>query len=304
MRDSIFITGGSGLLALSWAIALRDRHAVTLGLHERVVSLRDVATHPASLDTVDGVLRALDTITPGLVVHAAGLTNVERCEANPELAHHVNVELAANVARACAQRRVSLVHISTDHLFDGSRPLVDETEPVDPQNTYARTKAAAEIRVLEANPEALVVRTNFYGWGPRYRHSFSDFVVDSLRRGSPVTLFRDVAYTPIVAAALKDAVLELAALRISGIVNVVGDERLSKYEFGVRIAKTFELDLELIRPGLLADQPALVRRPRDMSLSNAKVRELLQRELGGVDAHLEELHRQERLGLAQEVQNL
>ena len=277
---------------------------MTLGLHEREVTLRGVTTRTTALDTVDDVTRTLDAVAPGLMIHAAGLTNVELCESKPDLAHHVNVELASNVARACARLRIPLVHISTDHLFRGDRALVDENEPVDPQNTYGRTKAAAETRVLDGNPDALVVRTNFYGWGPRHRHSFSDLVVDSLRSGTPVTLFRDVAYTPILAELLAEAILDLVRLGATGIYHAVGDERVSKHDFGVRLARRFGLDAALIREGRLEDQAALVRRPRDMSLSNAKARGALGRPLGGVDAHLDRLHRQEQLGQAQEVQNI
>lgn len=304
MSDPVFITGGSGLLALSWAIALRDRSAVTLGLHDRHVTLARVDVRQCSLDTVDQIGRALDLIQPRTVVHTAGLTSIELCEAHPDVAQHANVQLAANVASACARRSLPLVHVSTDHLFRGDEAWVGETHPVDPQNVYGRTKAEAELRVLDANPNALVVRTNFYGWGPRYRRSFSDMIVESLRKGDAITLFTDVLYTPILAEALSRAVHELLHLKASGIVHVVGDERLSKYDFGLKTARHFQLDVTLIRPGLLADQPALVQRPRDMSLCNRNACHLLGRPLGGVEEHLSRLYQQEELGLAQELRDL
>lgn len=304
MSDTVFITGGSGLLGLSWAMALRDRRPVTLGLHDRTVALTGVGTHRSSLDTVDDVVRALDVVQPGMVVHTAGLTRVEVCEADPPLAQHANVDLAANVALACARRGLPLVHVSTDHLFRGDQAVVGETHPIAPQNVYGRTKAEAERRVLDAHPDALVVRTNFYGWGPRYRASFSDTIVEALRQGEAITLFSDVFYTPILAEVLSRAVHDLVDLKVSGIVHVVCDERISKYDFGLKIAARFRLDPGRIRPGLLADQPALVRRPHDMSLSNKNTCRLLGRALGGIDAHLARLHQQEQLGVARELQNL
>ncbi len=304
MSDTVFITGGASLLAVNWAIALRDRVPVTLGLHDRQVELARVGRHSGSLDTIDDVSRILDVVQPGLVVHTAGLTNIEFCEANPDLAYHVNVELAANVAAACARRGVPLAHVSTDHLFVGDQPWLDESHPVAPQNAYGRTKAEGERRVLNADAAALVVRTNFYGWGPRYRRSFSDVILDSLRKGQAITLFTDVWYTPILAEALSLAVHDLVALKASGIVHVVGDDRLSKHEFGLKLAREFQLDAGLIKPGLLGDQAALVRRPREISLSNRKVCQLLGRPLGGVDEHLRRLHQLEQLGLMQELQDL
>ena len=236
-------------------------------------------------------------------MHAAGLASVEACEEDEASAYHVNVEIARNVAIACNRHGVSLVHVSTDHLFRGDHALTTEQQSVDPKNAYARTKAEAERQVLDACPEALVVRTNFFGWGSRRRRSFSDRILDALRAGSSITLFTDVFYTPILAETLSQAVYDLVHAKARGIVHVSGDDRASKYHFGLRVAEHFGLDAGLIRPGLLTDQPSLVRRPSDMSLSNARARELLGRGLGGIDAHLTRLHQQEQLGLAQELQN-
>ncbi len=304
MKSAILITGGSGLLALSWSVATRDRYTVSLGLHRREVSLAGVEAQHLNLESVDDLLQSFDAIQPLMVIHTAGLANVEQCESNPDLAQHVNVELAANVARACAGLRLPLVHISTDHLFSGETSRVDETHPVAPKNVYARTKAAAESRVLEACPQALVVRTNFYGWGSSYRRSFSDVIIESLRKGQAVTLFQDVFYTPILIETLANTVLDLINLKASGIFHVVGDESISKYQFGLRVAEQFQLDSSLIKPGFLTDRPELVRRPHDMGLSNQKACNLLGRKIGGVNEHLAELRQQERRGLAREMKNL
>jgi len=305
MNNPVLITGGSGLLALSWAQTLRAQHVpVALGLHERTIALAGVTACRLDLDSADAAGRTLDAVAPRLVVHTAGMTNVEGCEADPARAHWVNVMLADHVARACGARGIPLAHISTDHFVPGDRAMADERQPIEPLNAYARTKAEAETRVLEAHPRALVVRTNFYGWGPVYRQSFSERIVRALRRPAPITLFTDVYYTPILAEALVDAVHALSTRQASGVFNVVGDERLSKHEFGLRLAAAFGLDAGLIRAGRLADQPALVPRPLDMSLSNAKACAVLGRPLGSVAAHLARLREQEQLGLSKELQSL
>lgn len=304
MNLRILITGGSGLLALNWALALRGRYSVTLGLHEREIALAGVQTRVIDLESVDHLIRAFETAQPQVVIHAAGLTSVEKCEDEPDLAQHVNVDLAVNVARACAKLELPLVHISTDHLFAGKVASVNETFPVAPVNTYGRTKAEAESRVLEAHPHSLVIRTNFYGWGTSYRHSFSDIVIEALRAGKELTLFQDVFYSPILVETAVQAVHDLIDLKAGGIYHVVGDERISKYDFGLTLAQGFNLDPSLIKPGYITDQVLLVQRPHDMSLSNQKTCKLLGRKLGGVAEHIARLHRQEQNGLAKELQKL
>jgi dTDP-4-dehydrorhamnose reductase len=129
-------------------------------------------------------------------------------------------------------------------------------------------------------------------------------VIRNLRSGKSLTLFNDVFYTPILAETLALASHELINLKANGIFHVVGDERISKYEFGLKIAQTFKLDSSLINAGSLLDQPGLIRRPNDMSMSNKKTCNLLERSLGSVDEHIARLYQQEQNGLAQETLKL
>ena len=300
----ILITGGSGLLATNWALIARKQHKVVLGLHNRKISLSNVVTQPLSLEPTGQLEADLSTIKPDLVVHTAGATSVEWCEANPEAAQHTNVTLTTNLARACADLQIPLVHISTDHLFAGDAALVDETCPPMPQNVYGRTKAEAEQRTLEHHPSALIVRTNFFGWGTGYRQSFTDRIIFQSRAGQRLKLFEDVFFTPILIEMLVLAVQDLVANHSSGILHVVGDERISKYDFGLAVANQFGLDLGLIEASRITDQPDLVQRPNDMSLSNSKTCGLLGRSLGSISTQLHALQEQEKHGVARELQSL
>ena len=129
-------------------------------------------------------------------------------------------------------------------------------------------------------------------------------MIDTLRAGKEITLFEDTFFTPILIEVAAQAAHDLIDLRATGIFHVVGDERISKHEFGIKIAKTFKLNSALIKPGLIADQPLLVQRPHDMSLSNKKTCTQLGRKLGGVDAQISRLHQQVQCQFAQEMQNI
>lgn len=304
MKKSVLITGGSGLLALNWALQVRDRYSITLALHERNVLPVGVKARQVDLESVDRLINVLEEVRPQTVVHTVALTDVDRCERDPKFAQHVNVQLAVNVALACAQLGLPLVHVSTDHLFRGNTSFLDESEPTAPINVYGRTKAEAESKVLDAHPRALVIRTNFYGWGPRYRRSFSDVIIGALRSGNSVTLFCDVFYTPILIEVMVKAAHDLIDRESCGIFHVTGDERISKYEFGLKIADRFKLDATLIKRGVLRDAALPVARPLDMSLCNKKTRHCLGRTLGDVNEHLVSLRHQEATGVAEELLNL
>jgi dTDP-4-dehydrorhamnose reductase len=297
----VLITGGSGLLALNWACAIRATHEVVLATHTRRVSLEDVSAAPLALEDTDVLSRELERIAPDVIVHTAGITSVEQCAREPELARHVYVDLSRNMARAAQRVGAGLIHISTDHLFAGTRALYREDDAAEPVNAYARVKLAAEEAVREEYPRALVVRTNFFGWGHRYRQSFSDWIYYSLREGKSLTMFEDVFITPILADGLAASAQRLLELGASGIYNVAGDERISKYDFGVRLASTFGLPERLVRRGTIAASQTSVKRPPDMSLDSAKARALLGGPFGTVADFLSTLERQDREGRRREL---
>ena len=144
MKKDILITGGSGLLALNWALTIREKFNVTLGFHDRNINLKGTKSILLNLDSKDALIQALEALKPQFVIHAAGLTSVEQCEANPTLAKYINVDLTKNLATVCAKLNIPMIYISTDHLFSGNESLIDEDFPVSPTNVYAKTKAEAE----------------------------------------------------------------------------------------------------------------------------------------------------------------
>ena len=292
------------MLALNWACALRDRQRIILGLHRRQVSLDGTQVVQINLDSLDDLMRQMKIIQPQYVIHAAGLTSVEKCESNPILAKELNVRLAINISRVCAKLKIPFAHISTDHLFSGNEAFVDENFPTSPINTYGGTKAEAELRVQDENPDALVIRTNFFGWGTHYRQSFSDFIIRALRAKKKLELFDDVFYSPILVEALALATHDLMALNAKGVFNVVGDQRLSKFDFGLQLAKEFDLDGGLIQASQITRQSLLVKRPLDMSLSNKKAVGFLGRDFGTISDHLSRLHQQEKNGMTMELEKL
>jgi dTDP-4-dehydrorhamnose reductase len=150
-----------------------------------------------------------------------------------------------------------------------------EGEVVKPKNFYALSKRQGEINVLESHPKALIIRTNFFGWGTTYRRSFSDFIVANLANNQPIDLFADVFYTPIEVTILAQRAMRLIEDDVAGILNIAGDERVSKYDFGLKIAHRFGLDSSLIRSSSIDRFPNLTSRPKDMSLDCDRVREIL-----------------------------
>ena len=301
---SIFLTGGSGLLGINWFYSKRNEYTIYLGLNEKKIYPKGCKTISIDFSSTELLFKQIMIIQPSIIIHTAGLTSVEICENNPDLAYFINVELATMVARVAKQLSIPFVHISTDHLFEGNASMLSEKEPTSAINVYGNTKALSEKAVLQINPEALLIRTNFYAWGTSYRKSFSDQIINSLRNKQTIYLFDDVYYTPILAENLIETVHELLKKNASGIYNIVSDDRITKYDFGILIADQFGLDKLYIKRSSLYSNKNLVRRPADMSLSNQKARDILGRNLGTVNNDIIRLHQQELEGNTTEIQLL
>lgn len=289
----LLITGGSGLLASNWAYLAHKNYKVLLGLHHRKIEIDEIEVVQLSLNNIDKLYKDLNTIQPDIVINTAAITSIEKCEQNYFKAKKINTEAASNIANICELLKIKLVHISTDHIFSGESSRYDEEYQPKPVNNYAKSKYQGELKVRENNPSSLVVRTNFYGWGPKYRQSFSDFIINQLRASNELNLYTDVFYTPIIIDELVSCVNDLLHLNESGVFNIVGSERISKYEFGIRLAKSFNLSNLKIHPITYKEQKNNVRRPQDMSLSNTKLISIIGREVQNLNDQLANLKTKE-----------
>ena len=220
--------------------------------------------------------RALDEVQPEWVIHCAALANVDACEDQPELARRLNAELPGQLAAETAKGGVRLVHLSTDAVFDGQRGDYKEGDATHPLSHYAQTKLEGEQAVLAADPNAIVARVNFFGWSQSGTRSLAEFFFNNLSQGQAINGFMDVYFCPLLANHLAEVLLEMLDKDLHGLYHVVSPEKLSKYDFGVRLAKTFGLDAGLISPISVEDAGLKAVRSPNLTLSTAK----LARDLG------------------------
>ncbi|MEH6632281.1 MAG: SDR family oxidoreductase [Halopseudomonas aestusnigri] len=271
------ISGASGLLGHALCRHLRDNGNRVIGLkNSHAIDLKGIETIEVDLvQSVEPLETLIRNASPDVVVHAAGLTSVDGCESQEDLASLLHADVSASMARAALECSAKMVYISTDHLWRGLDAFVTEQQQPEPLNAYARTKLAGEIQTLAINPKNLVVRTNFFGKGLAWRQSFSDWVLNSLSSRQEITAFTDAYFTPISLHYLCLFLEKMVEGDACGVYNVAGSERVSKFDFAVRIAKAFGLDESLIKTGQLGNANLKALRPLDMSLSVEKVEQFL-----------------------------
>jgi dTDP-4-dehydrorhamnose reductase len=244
----ILITGASGLLGLNICLSKKsDFDVIGIANQTHFYSL----PFPVfNLDlTLDGSIpKALDQTFPDLVINCAAMANVDECEAFPEKAARINAEIPGVIAKECVHRSIPLIHISTDAVFDGVEGNYCESDIPNPISVYSRTKYQGELNVLDAFPEALVARVNFFGFSVSGKRSLAEFFLNNLIAGEKVSGFTDIFFSPMYVNDLIEILLEISRKKFSGIYHIVSRDTLSKYAFGLLISKKFALDGNLINP--------------------------------------------------------
>jgi len=275
----IFITGISGLLGANFAFQQRDSHEVGGSYLVHPFAYSGITAARLDITVREEVVTTIAETRPDVVIHTAGIANVDECEVNEKRAFEVNASGSLNVAIAAQACGARLVHISTDHLWSDHRAMIGETEPPRPLNAYARSKLLAEEEVSARYPESLIVRTNFFGWGTTLKGSLSEWVLSKLSRNEPLRMFHDVFITPILINDLVDLIMLLVSRGAQGVYHVCGRDRVSKYEFGRVLATEFGYDPEGITPISVQEHSLIAPRPSDMSLSSDKAERFIGRNM-------------------------
>ncbi|GAB3435400.1 sugar nucleotide-binding protein [Phycicoccus ginsengisoli] len=150
---------------------------------------------------------------------------------------------AAHVALACADSGARLVHVSSDVVFRGDRDRYTEDDEPDAVAPYGRAKAAAEQAVLECAPGAAVVRTSLVLGLSGGRRSPTEQLVHALATGAREgALFTDDVKCPVHVDDLADALLEVVARGLAGVLHAVGPDAVSRHELGLLVAARDGLD--------------------------------------------------------------
>lgn len=253
------IVGGTGLLGpyLRDAAAAAGWHPVLLGRRRGDVTA-DI-TDPTTLAPI------LDELRPGLVIHAAALTDVDACERDPDMADAVNGDSVAALT-AAMDPATRLVFLSTDQVYPDT-PGPHREDATAPVNAYGRSKLRGERHAAGAD-DHLILRVNFFGPSrTEGRASLSDFVTRSLRDGRKITLFVDSIFSPLHAETLAELVFMAAAQPVCGTYNLGSRNGTSKAEFGLAIARHLDLQTDTASIGRSTVMQGRAPRPADLRMS-------------------------------------
>lgn len=179
--------------------------------------------------------RAIDAVNPDAIIHCAAYTNVDGAESDSVTCMETNVKGTQNLVRYWSDR---LILLSTDYIFDGrSGPYSEDAQP-NPLGIYGWSKLLAEWELAYPLSKSLIVRTTvLYGWHPK--PNFVVRTIKQLRANEPVYASGVLVGNPTYAPCLAEQLVGIAEGKQTGVLNLAGPNRISRYEFAKAVAAVF-----------------------------------------------------------------
>lgn len=297
----ILITGISGLLGAELAKTLCKNHEVAGLTKSSAFQYENIHNYNADICDRGAIYILITKINPDLVVHTAAISDVDKCEKEPELAYRVNALGTRNIALACQRFDTILLYISTDYAFSGAdknrvsnpnpypgtaeqsaafpgsgfgmsscniHPQYGYTEldPVEPVNIYAKSKLWGEWYVRHLLNRFFIVRTAWlFG---QSKMNYVSRAVDSLKQGKPVKAATDMVSSPTYVKDLSYGISELIECNSYGLYHLTNTGVVSRYEIANRVADIMKADKSLIHKVTRADLGLAAARPSFSALDN------------------------------------
>ena len=221
-----------------------------------------------------------DKSNPDYCINAAAYTAVDKAESESEKAHLINVIGAKNLAEACNDFGVTLIHISTDFVFDGNKSLpYTEEDATNPQSIYGQTKLDGESAIQKIINNHFIIRTSWVY--SQFGNNFMKTILRLAKERTSLNIVSDQIGTPTNAINLAEAILKITLFSslskaegrgdAFGIYNFSNEGECSWYDFAKKILEINNINIDL-QPIHTTSYPTPAKRPKYSVLNKSKIK--------------------------------
>ncbi|WP_456417445.1 dTDP-4-dehydrorhamnose reductase [Methanocaldococcus sp.] len=252
----------------------------------------DVKKYFVDITNENKIKETIKKINPDYVINTAAITNVDLCETERDLAYKTNALGARYIGEICKEIGSFLCHISTDYVFDGNKGNYTEKDPINPINYYGYTKAEGERLLNELDYELIsIVRISVPYCISPVKVNFFMWVLERLKNNEPISVIIDQWNTPTYVNELVEGIVKIYEQNINGLLHFGGGEKVSRYDFALKVAEVFGFDKSLIKPIKSFEMNWKAKRPKDTSLNSKKAEKSLNIKLKTIKEALKEIEK-------------
>jgi len=284
MKKKLLIVGGSGFLGGYLADLAACEWDTFVSFYTTPVKNKCYKTISLDIRSKKDVEKTLFNISPQVIINTAAVSDICKCETNGNLAWDVNFAGLKNISNAAKKIGARLIHISTDQVFDGIKGNYSEEDIPKPISKYGKSKLAADNYIELSNPNYFIIRPSpIYGWSLNSSASFIENLLRSLKHGHAYKGFIDEFRNPIYVKVLGAIILKLTTITKSNeLFHVCGPERLNRYDFALRVCTAFDFETSLVIPIKSDNHVPMNLRPKDCSMSIAKIQKKIDESISGI----------------------
>ena len=288
--NKILLTGSSGILGSTLLKNLNEEFIFLNLINKKRIKKKFNQIKLKNLDK-NSLKKLVDGFRPDVILHCAAITDIEFCEKNKKKCKEINYYFTKYLVDICKKLKIKFIFISTDQIYDKNYPQKETSTPKI-YNYYAKTKILSEEYIEKNLTNYLILRTNFFGNSLTDSKSFSDFIINNLKKNNKIYLFQDVYFNPLIIDNFSMLIKRLISQNSVGKFNVGTNKGISKYNFGLKIAKKFNLKSRLIIKDLIVKRKNLSKRSLDMTMNISKIKKTIRnKNLFDLDRNINQLKR-------------
>lgn len=262
----ILVTGASGSVGTYVLNSLVKNKIKAVGVYNSV-QLSEKCSFKEQLDlNTNNINSIFEKYNISGVIHCAAIKNIQKIANNSCNSFQLNVQVPPKIAEICFDKSIPYIFVSTDAVFDGKNSPYSETSHGSPISLYGEQKLCAESLVRSANCDAIICRLSKV-FGVHIHDSILLHILTKIRNNEPLRLFYDVFRTPISGISAADGLL-WCLNNVSGTIHLGGPERISWYEYGIRVARILGCSAKGIIPISGRHAKYAINRPVDVSLNS------------------------------------
>ncbi len=282
----ILVTGSAGLIGRQIVKDLTNNDVEVYSCYNKTEPEFGIPIH-LDLTKKDEIIQILKKIKPNVIIHLGAITDVELCESQKKMATIVNTKATEILALESEKYGAFFVYLSTDYVFDGKKGLKNENDIPNPINFYGKSKLQGEIVLNKISSQYIIIRTSTpFGIHPR-KKSFPIWIKENLELKNKIPVLIDQYTSPSYVPNLSKMILEIISKKITGIIHLAEDTRISRFEFAKIIANKLDLNENLLKSSKMNEMNWIAKRPMDSSLDVSKAKKILDNKPKKIEYSLE-----------------
>ena len=270
----ILVTGSAGLIGTQIVKDLLNNNKEVYSCYNNNKPKLGILTH-LDLSKKDDIINTMNNVNPDVVIHLGAVTDVELCEIDKELAKKINTTATEILALESEKHNSFFLYMSTDYVFDGKVGMKTEKDEPNPINFYGKSKLDGENVLKKITTPNIIVRTSTPFGVHSKKISFPFWVKKNLELKKEIPVLMDQYTSPTYVPNLSKMIIEIIERKITGIIHLSGDTRISRYNFAICISKIFNLNKQFIKLSKIEQMSWKAQRPIDSSLDVTKAKKIL-----------------------------